>query len=181
MRLTVRTIGLMLIALGAWGAIVPFVGPEFDYPFPAGSDVGAWEWSETAWQLSLLPGVAAAYGGVVLVGMLGTVRFAPAFGALVALAAGGWFVLGDEFSRLWREPLPEGVGSDWMVIATNVGYHEGLGLVIAALSAFALGLLALLPERTTVVPVAEHPVLEEEPEPERAYEREPEAVATRDG
>ena len=48
MRLTVRTIGLLLAALGAWGALVPFVGPEFEYPFPAGSDVGAWEWSDTA-------------------------------------------------------------------------------------------------------------------------------------
>jgi hypothetical protein len=66
-----------------------------------------------------------------------------------------------------------------MVIATNVGYHEGLGLAIAALSAFALGLLALLPERTPVVPVTEHPVLYQEPE--REYEREPETVATRDG
>ena len=169
----------MLVALGAWGAIVPFVGPEFDYPFPAGSDVGSWEWSDTAWQLSLLPGIAAAYGGVILLGLLGTVRFAPALGALVALAAGAWFVLGDEFSRLWTSPLQDGTGSDWMVIATNVGYHEGLGLVIAGLSAFALGLLALLPERTPVVPVTDQPVLYEPPE--REYEPEPETVATRDG
>ena len=32
-----------------------------------------------------------------------------------------------------------------MVIATNLGYHEGLGLTISALSAFALGMLTLLP------------------------------------
>ena len=174
MRLTVRSIGLLLLALGAWGAIVPFVGPEFDYPFPAGGDVGSWEWSDTAWQLSLLPGIAAAYGGIILLGLVGSVRIAPAFGALVALTAGVWFVLGAEFSRLWTSPPPEGTGSDWMVIATNVGYHAGLGLAISVLAGFALGLLALLPERAPVVatPTATaHPVLDEEPE--RVYEEEP--------
>ena len=177
MRLTVRTIGLLLAALGAWGAIVPFVGPKFDYPFPAGSDVSAWHWSETAWQLSLLPGIATFYGGMILLGLLGTVRIAPAVGALVALAGGAWFVLGAEFSRLWTTPPADGTGSDWMIIATNVGYHEGLGVAIAALSAFALGMLTLLPERRTAphdAPAIPHPVLEQEPE--RTYE---EPVSTR--
>jgi hypothetical protein len=172
MRLTVRSIGLLLVALGVWGAIVPFIGPEFNYPFPAGSDVGSWEWSSTTWQLSLLPGVATAYGGVILLGLLGTMRFVPALGALIALAAGAWFVLGAEFSRLWTSPPPDGTGSDWIVIATNVGYHEGLGIVISALAAFALGLLALMPERTpTAQPVTSHPVLDHEPE--RTHEDEP--------
>jgi hypothetical protein len=172
MRLTVRTIGFLLVALGAWGAIVPFVGPEFDYPFPAGSDVDSWSWSDTTLQLSLLPGIGAAYGGLILLGLLGTVRLAPALGALIALVSGAWFVLGAEFSRLWTTPPPDGTGSDWMVIATNVGYHEGLGLAISVLAGFALGLLALLPERTPVAPVAtQDPVLDREPE--RTYEEEP--------
>jgi hypothetical protein len=176
MRLTVRTIGLLLVALGVWGAIVPFIGPEFEYPFPAGSDVGSWEWSDTTWQLSLLPGIGAACGGVILLGLLGTVRFAPALGALIALGSGAWFVLGAEFSRLWTSPPLDGTGSDWMVIATNLGYHEGLGLAISVLAGFALGLLALLPERATAPAVATpHPVVDQEPE--RTHEDEP--VATR--
>ena len=89
MRLTVRSIGLLLMALGAWGAIVPFVGPEFGYPFPAGSDSRLLGLDrDTTWQLSLLPGIAAAYGGLILLGLLGTVRFAPALGALIALVVG---------------------------------------------------------------------------------------------
>jgi hypothetical protein len=121
----------------------------------------------------LLPGIGAAYGGLILLGLLGSVRVAPALGALIALASGAWFVLGSEFSRLWTTPPPGGTGSDWMVIATNAGYHEGLGLAIAALSAFALGLLALLPERTPAAPqpLTAHPVLDREPE--RTYEDEP--------
>lgn len=176
MRLTVRTIGLLLVALGVWGAIVPFIGPEFDYPFPAGSDVGSWDWSDMTWQLSLLPGVGAAYGGLILLGLLGTVRFAPALGALIALVSGAWFVLGAEFSRLWTSPPLDGTGSDWMVIATNLGYHEGLGLAISVLAGFALGLLALLPERAAAPAVATpHPVLDQDPE--RTYEDE--TIATR--
>ena len=161
MRLTVRSIGLLLIALGAWGAIVPFVGPEFGYPFPAGSDRESWDWTASTWQLSLLPGIAAAYGGLILLGLLGTVRFAPALGALIALAAGAWFVLGAEFSRLWTSPPPEGTGSDWMVIATNVGYHEGLGpRDLGARRASRSACSRCSRSARRVVPVTEHPVLD---------------------
>lgn len=172
MRLTTRSIGFLLMLLGAWGAVVSYVGPKFDFPFPAGSDVSAWHWSDVAWQLSLLPGIAAVIGGAILLGSLGVVRGAPAIGALVALAAGTWFVVGEEFSRLWGSPPADGTGSDWMVIATNLGYHEGLGVAIVALSACAIGLLALLPAaRTKTEPTIDHPVLDREPE--RRYEREP--------
>jgi len=59
-----------------------------------------------------------------------------------------------------------------MVIATNLGYHEGLGLAISVLAGFALGLLALLPERAATPAVATpHPVLDQDPE--RTYEDEP--------
>lgn len=171
MRLTTRSIGFLLMLLGAWAGIVAYVGPKFDFPFPAGSDVSAWHWTSMAWQLSLLPGIGAVVGGAILLGALGLVRGAPAMGALIALASGTWLVVGEEFSRLWRSPPADGTGSDWMVIATNLGYHEGVGLAIAALAAFALGLLALLPERQVVRrPAADHPVLEHEPE--RRYERE---------
>ena len=98
----------------------------------------------------------------------------------MALAGGAWFVLGSEFSRLWTTPPPDGTGSDWMVIATNLGYHEGLGLMIVALSAFALGLLALLPERERTGGAAADrsaPVLDHEPE--RAYEEDETVVTTR--
>ena len=98
----------------------------------------------------------------------------------MALAGGAWFVFGSEFTRLWTTPPPDGTGSDWMIIATNLGYHEGLGVTIVALSAFALGLLALLPERkrTTEQPlIAHHPVLDHEPE--RTYDEDETVVTTR--
>lgn len=171
MRLTTRSIGLLIVLLGAWGGIVPYVGPRFNYPFPAGSDTPAWHWSHLAWQLSLAPGIAAIVGGMILLGLLGATRAAPATGALVGLLAGTWFVVGDQFSRLWTSPPPQGTGSDWMVIATNIGYYEGAGLAIVALATLALGLLALLPKRPAAAPVDEHPVLDHEPE--RQYEHEP--------
>jgi hypothetical protein len=70
------------------------------------------------------------------------------------------------------DPPADGTGSEWMVIATNVGYHEGLGLAISVLAGFALGLLVLLPERTPAASVGmTHPMLDREPE--RTYEEEP--------
>ena len=150
MRLTVRSIGFMLVALGAWGAIVPFVGPEFDYPFPAGSDVGRGSGARPRGSSRCCRASLRSTAGSSCSACVGSVRFAPAFGALIALTC-------RRLVRPRLRVLPtlddsaagRHSGSDWMVIATNLGYHEGLGLTIVALSAFALGMLALLPERAT--------------------------------
>lgn len=46
------------------GALVPFVGPTFGYGM---GGTAAWTWSESHLTLHLLPGIAAALGGALLV------------------------------------------------------------------------------------------------------------------
>src|SRR3978361_710779 len=66
-------IGLLLVLLGAWGALIPFVGPNFDFAYTSGQ-----AWTAARGWLEVLPGVATVVGGLLLVtsrsrasGMLG--------------------------------------------------------------------------------------------------------------
>ena len=55
--------GLLLILLGAWGALIPFIGPIFNWAYTADP---AWTWTAAKGWLEVLPGVAAAVGGLLL-------------------------------------------------------------------------------------------------------------------
>ena len=58
--------GLLLILLGAWGALAPFVGPYFDFAF---SPDRAWAWTEARGWLQVLPGAVAVVGGAAAAGL----------------------------------------------------------------------------------------------------------------
>lgn len=149
LRASIGTLGLVVVVLGAWAAIVSYVGPLFGYPMPPGSDMPAWHWSAWHTQLHLLPGIAAIVGGLMLMGVF--VRGLAMVGGVLALAAGAWLVVGNEVANLWLAgagfPPGENV-AEWMFVVTRLGYHDGTGLVIAALAALALGLLAAVPRET---------------------------------
>ena len=65
--------GVLLILLGAWGAIIPFVGPFFDFAF---SPDRAWAWSEARGWLGVLAGawfvVGRASAGLLGIGDVGS-------------------------------------------------------------------------------------------------------------
>ncbi len=139
MLASLRTLGILIALVGIWGAVVPYVGPLFGYPMPPGSDIPAWEWTASNWQLHLAPGLVAVVGGL----MVAAAR-AASLGSLLALAGGAWFVVGNEFARLW---LPVGGGGaadvgEWMTLATILGYHDGTGVMLVVPAAIALGIAA---------------------------------------
>ena len=55
--------GFLLLALGAWGALIPFVGPYFDFAYTPDSP---WVWTVGRGWLEVLPGAVAAVGGLLL-------------------------------------------------------------------------------------------------------------------
>jgi hypothetical protein len=57
--------GILLVLLGAWGALIPFVGSYVSFSFT--SD-GAWTWTAGRGWLEVLPSAAAALGGLLLGG-----------------------------------------------------------------------------------------------------------------
>src|SRR5689334_4918265 len=83
------TIGFLALLLGVWGALIPFVGPYFNYQVGTTS---TWAWSVDRLWLSVLPGVAAALGGLVT--LLTTRRSSASLGGRLAPAGALSFVIG---------------------------------------------------------------------------------------
>lgn len=133
--------GALLILAGLWGGLIPFVGHYFD--FVIGSDQ-AWDWTSGRFWLSVLPAVAVVLGGLILTSAAH--RIGAGTGAWLALAGGVWFVIGQAMSELWNDGTSEAgraLGGTGHRVAEELGYFYGLGALIVALSAFALGRLAV--------------------------------------
>jgi hypothetical protein len=130
--------GLLLVLLGAWGALIPFIGPYFHYAYTPDQ---TWAYSTARLWLEILPGAAVFLGGILLV--IATGRHIALFGAVLAAAAGAWFTLGTMLSPLWNNQVTLG-GSPasstvTMRIAEQLGFFSALGLVIVFIAAAAFG------------------------------------------
>src|SRR5689334_16089810 len=55
--------GLLLVLLGVWGALVPFIGPYFNYAYTPNS---AWRYTDGRLWLEILPGAVTVVGGLML-------------------------------------------------------------------------------------------------------------------
>jgi hypothetical protein len=133
--------GFLLILLGLWGALIPFVGPYFHFAYTPDK---AWTYNTGRLWLELLPGAAVVFGGFLL--MIAKGRHTALFGALLAAAAGAWFTLGQTLSPLWNHHITMG-GSPasntvYMRIMEQLGFFTALGVVIVFVAATALGRIA---------------------------------------
>jgi hypothetical protein len=140
----------LLVLLGIWGALIPFVGPYFDYQI---GTTNTWDWSSDRFLLSVLPGAAAVLGGLIM--LFSTRRAAASFGGLLALAGGLWFVVGPSMSMLWNDGISANgpaVGDTGTRVVEWIGFYYGTGALITAFSAYGLGFLAALPITGEAVP-----------------------------
>ena len=135
--------GLLLILLGAWGALIPFVGPYFHYAYTPDK---AWRYTTGRLWLEILPGVAAALGGFIV--LSSARRPLAILGAFVAALGGAWFVVGNLVSALWNHGIPEAgipVGGNLTRLALeDLGFFIGLGVIIVFFAALALGRFAVV-------------------------------------
>ena len=136
--------GILLVLLGAWGALIPFIGPYFHYAYTPDH---AWAYTSGRLWMEILPGAAAALGGLIL--LTSALRPSAMFGAGIATAGGAWFIIG---------PLlhPLGPGAGWFTagspvgtttllrVTEQIGFFTGLGVVIMFLGATALGRLSVV-------------------------------------
>jgi hypothetical protein len=130
--------GFLLVLLGAWGALIPFVGPYFHYAYTPDT---AWTYTTARLWLEILPGAAVFLGGVLL--MIATGRHVALFGATLAAAAGAWFSLGTTLSPLWNNHVtlggsPAGA-TQFRQIMEQLGFFAALGVVIVFVAAAAFG------------------------------------------
>jgi hypothetical protein len=134
--------GVALIVLGAWGVLIPFLGPYFNYGFAP--DV-AWHFTFNRLWLEILPGVAVAVGGLILI--VAARRTSGVVGGWLALAGGVWFIVGPAISLLWasrtggllRSGVGAPIGGQDRTAAEAIGLFYGLGALITTLAVFAIG------------------------------------------
>src|SRR3954471_11947701 len=129
--------GLLIVVLGAWCAVIPFVGPLFNLTI--GPD-NAFDMTSGRFWLSLLPGVVAVVGGLML--MQSGNRATATLGAQIAMAAGVWLVIGPTVSMLWNHGVsaagvPAG-GTSPRGLELLL-YFSATGAAIIALSGIAFG------------------------------------------
>ena len=133
----------MLVVLGAWGGLIPFIGPYFGYAF--GSHA-TWDYTANRLWLCILPAAAVVIGGLML--MRSGHRASGTLGAWLAMAGGAWFAVGPAVSRLWEHgagPIGAPLFGHIRQTFELIGYFYGLGIVIVGLAAFALGRIVTRP------------------------------------
>ena len=132
--------GFLLILLGIWGALIPFVGPLFDFAFTPDRE---WVWTASRGWLEVLPGAVTVVGGFLLLSSRN--RFTAMLGGWLTVLAGAWFVVG----RALAGPLGLGdagapvAATETKRVALELAYFYGLGALIIFLGALALGRLSI--------------------------------------
>ncbi|GAB3030638.1 hypothetical protein MBOU_20600 [Mycobacterium bourgelatii] len=125
--------GLLLVILGAWGALIPFVGPNFDFAYTPGQS-----WTAARGWLEVLPGVATVVGGLLLIASRN--RAGAMLGGWLAALGGAWFVVGTTVAPLLGlgsvgDPV---AATDRKRAVLELAYFTGLGTLIAFLAGAAL-------------------------------------------
>jgi hypothetical protein len=137
--------GLLLVFLGAWGALVPFIGPSFHYAYTPDK---AWAYTSGRLWLEILPGAATLLGGLVM--LTSAYRPVAHFGAWLAALSGAWFTLGGILGPTWsginmNPGTP--VGGTTMRAFEQIGFFTGLGVVIVAVAAMGVGRFSVISVR----------------------------------
>lgn len=160
--------GVLLLILGLWGGLIPFIGPYADFAFTPDDP---WHVTDDRLLLSVAPAAATVLGGLIVLGSAN--RAFAIFGGWLAALGGGWFVVGGPLSVLWdADGVGTPMGGESRQVAEQLSFFTGLGVLIVFFAALALG-------RFAVVGVKEARLAEEVAEydahrphdPERGWER----------
>lgn len=149
--------GPLLIILGAWGALIPFIGPYFNWAYTPDR---AWSWTTARGWLEVFPGVITVLGGLLL--LVSANRATAMLGGWLAVLAGGWFVVGRAFASNFRitDPGQPVASTNTKMALLEVTYFSGLGALIVLLGGAVLALLSVRTAREVVpgpVPAAGAP------------------------
>jgi hypothetical protein len=134
--------GVLLVLLGAWAAVVPFIGPYFDLAYTPQPNT-AWHWTAARGWLEVLPGGVAALGGLLLI--LSTSRVLTSFGAWLAAAGGAWLLVGPALSASLKINLgtPDPSSRRSVQALEQLLFFYAVGALIVFLAGLALGRLTV--------------------------------------
>jgi hypothetical protein len=134
--------GTLLVLLGAWAAIVPFIGPYLNIGFTPAPN-SAWQWTAGRGWLEVLPGAAVFLGGLLM--LISESRLMAMFAGWLAAAGGAWLIVGPSLASTIRihfgQPDPASRTSvqalEWLV------YFYAIGAAIIFVASVALGRLSV--------------------------------------
>lgn len=136
-------LGALTLLVGAWGGIVPFIGPLIHNNADGSM---SWYWSLPHALLWVAPGAAACLAGAVMLGALP--RAMSGFGRLGAFGAGAlaalsgaWFVVGPLAWPVLQRSAGVFVPAGPLTMLTHeIGYSFGPGLLLVLLGAMAMAM-----------------------------------------
>lgn len=138
--------GALLVLLGAWGGLIPFIGPYFHYAYTPDS---AWTYTSGRLWLEVLPAVGALVGGMTV--LVSRLRLMAMSGAWLAAVSGAWFVTGGTLATLWMSGAGPAqgtpVGGALTRAVEQIGFFTGLGAAVLFVAAAALGRLSVVSVR----------------------------------
>lgn len=147
--------GLLLIILGVWGALIPFVGPYFHFAYTPDQ---VWAWNTARGWLEVFPGAVSVAGGILL--LISGNRATAMLGGWLAVIAGAWFVVGRTLAptlRIGSVGQPIGA-TDAKRALLEIVYFSGLGALIVFLGAAALARMSVRTARDLEYELANEPV-----------------------
>ncbi len=149
--------GILLILLGAWGGLAPFVGPYFHFAYTPDK---AWAYTSGRLWLSAVPGGVAVVGGLLVAGS--SYRAVGCVGAFLAAAGGAWFIVGTPVVGLAVKngsispgaalggPLGS-LSSATRVLLEQMAFFTGTGVLILFFGTLALGRLSVFAVKDAVL------------------------------
>src|SRR5215472_3624667 len=133
--------GLILLVLGAWGGLAPYIGPYLHFGFRPDT---AWAATPGRLYLSAIPGAVVAVCGLAI--MITRNRGLGGFAGLIAALGGGWFIVGGAVVAIIPATLGSGVlagaplaTSVRGVTLTYLAFFYGIGALMVFFAALALG------------------------------------------
>ena len=132
--------GVLLVLLGLWGALAPFIGPYLHAGYQPDTP---WTMTSPRVWLEVLPGAVTVVGGLLL--LVSRNRATAMLGGWLSVLGGAWFVVG----RLFAGPLGLGdLGAPTPttrtgIMAVELAFFTGLGTVIVAIGSMGLGRLSV--------------------------------------
>jgi hypothetical protein len=136
--------GVLLVLLGLWGAVIPFIGPYFHYAYTPDK---AWDYTSGRLWLEVLPGAAVLLGGIFV--LASRHRLLGVLATWLAAAGGAWFTVGGLVAAHWTSLPSAGtpVGGPARMVVEQIGFFTGLGVVIAFLAGLAMGRFTVVSAR----------------------------------
>ncbi|HEY2550376.1 MAG TPA: hypothetical protein VGI64_07345 [Streptosporangiaceae bacterium] len=139
--------GVLLVLLGIWGGLIPFIGPYFHFAYTPNHP---WVMTSGRVWLDVVPGAAALIGGLVV--LASRSRPGAVGGATLATLSGIWFAAGPLVLPL-RTSLSAGMPAGGAVhrAAEQLGFYYGLGAAIVFFAALALGRFTVVGVRDAAI------------------------------